>query len=57
MEGEEPFRPNVELLLDAEYGCDDYVLQCMKDCWNENPEARPDFPTIRRRLKQMKDGK
>lgn len=55
--GEEPFRPNLELLLDSENGCDDYVMQCMRDCWSENPEARPDFATIRTRLKQMKDGK
>lgn len=32
-------------------------MHCMRDCWNENPESRPDFPTIRTRLKQMKDGK
>lgn len=55
--GEEPFRPNLEWLLDSENGCDDYVMQCMRDCWSENPEARPDFGTIRSRLKQMKDGK
>lgn len=55
--GEEPFRPNLEWLLDSENGCDDYVMQCMRDCWSENPEARPDFATIRTRLKQMKDGK
>lgn len=55
---EEPFRPNLELLLRSENGCcDDYVLQCMKDCWSENPEIRPDFATIRTRLKQLKDGK
>lgn len=54
---EEPFRPNLELLLDLENRCDDYVMQCMRDCWSENPEARPDFATIRTRLKQMKDGK
>ncbi|VEN37483.1 unnamed protein product [Callosobruchus maculatus] len=54
---EPPFRPNIDALLDAEIGCDDYVLQCMKDCWAENPEARPDFATVRSRLKKMKDGK
>lgn len=57
MDGEEPFRPDLELLLDSENGCNDYILQCMKDCWAENPEMRPDFPTIRTRLKKMKDGK
>lgn len=57
MDGEEPFRPDIELLRDSDIGCDDYVLQCMEDCWTENPEYRPDFITIRSRLKRMKDGK
>ncbi|EFA10586.2 receptor-type guanylate cyclase Gyc76C isoform X1 [Tribolium castaneum] len=57
IDGEESFRPDIDLLLDCEIGCDDYVLQCMKDCWAENPEARPDFAAIRSRLKRMKDGK
>lgn len=56
-EGEEPFRPNLDLLYDSENVCEDYILQCMKDCWAENPECRPDFPAIRTRLKKMKDGK
>ncbi|XP_044753115.1 receptor-type guanylate cyclase Gyc76C-like isoform X2 [Coccinella septempunctata] len=56
-EGEEPFRPNTELLLDTEVGCEDDVLQCMRDCWAENPEHRPDFVAIRTRLKKLKDGK
>lgn len=57
MDGEEPFRPNLELLYDSENVCDEYILQCMKDCWTENPEMRPDFATIRSRLKKLKDGK
>ncbi|KAH0817898.1 hypothetical protein GEV33_004893 [Tenebrio molitor] len=56
-EGEECFRPDVDLLLDCEIGCDDYVIHCMKDCWAESPESRPDFAAIRSRLKRMKDGK
>lgn len=56
-DGEEPFRPDVDVLLDSELGCDDYVLQCMTECWAENPELRPDFASIRSRLKRMKDGK
>ncbi|RZC33646.1 guanylate cyclase 32E [Asbolus verrucosus] len=56
-DGDECFRPDVDLLIDCEIGCDDYVIQCMKDCWTENPESRPDFATIRSRLKRMKDGK
>lgn len=56
-EGEEPFRPNTELLLETEVGCEEDVLQCMRDCWAENPEQRPDFVAIRTRLKKLKDGK
>lgn len=57
IEGEEPFRPNLDLLLDSENGCEDYIMQCIRDCWAENPEIRPDFGTVRTRLKKMKDGK
>ncbi|KAJ8947966.1 hypothetical protein NQ318_021064, partial [Aromia moschata] len=57
LDAEEPFRPDIDVLLDSEIGCDEYVLQCMKDCWAENPENRPDFAIIRSRLKRMKDGK
>lgn len=28
----------------------------MKDCWSDSPEQRPDFTTIRNRLKNMKAG-
>lgn len=55
--GEEPFRPDLEQLLDSENGCEEYIMQVMKDCWAEIPESRPDFVQIRSRLKQMKDGK
>ena len=56
--GEEPFRPDLDyLMVDAENRCAEYILQCMKDCWAESPELRPDFHTIRVRLKKMKDGK
>ncbi|XP_074026495.1 receptor-type guanylate cyclase Gyc76C isoform X3 [Leptinotarsa decemlineata] len=54
---EEPFRPDLEILNDSELGCDEYILQCIKDCWSENPDNRPDFSVIRTRLKRMKDGK
>lgn len=37
--------------------CADYVISCIQECWHENPELRPDFPTIRTRLKKMRDGK
>lgn len=56
-DGEEPFRPDVDMLLDCETCYDDYVLQTMKDCWAEYPENRPDFAIIRTKLKRMKEGK
>lgn len=57
MESEEPFRPDLNSLLDSKPGCEEFVLQCMKDCWAEQPDLRPDFVQIRTRLKKMKDGK
>ncbi|KAG8250716.1 Receptor-type guanylate cyclase Gyc76C, partial [Homalodisca vitripennis] len=54
--GEAPFRPNLEQLRDCEAG-QDYVLSVIQDCWAEQPELRPDFRTIRARLKSMREGK
>ncbi|XP_030370982.1 receptor-type guanylate cyclase Gyc76C-like isoform X2 [Scaptodrosophila lebanonensis] len=56
LKGQEPFRPEVESIIEAE-SCPDYVLACIKDCWAEEPEERPDFSTIRTRLKKMRGGK
>lgn len=56
--GREPFRPDIESVIEDE-NVPDYVINCIKDCWDENPEQRPDFPTIRfdhyssRRLEQV----
>lgn len=52
-----PYRPDVDMLRDGENECPEYILQCMQDCWLENPEQRPDFLSIRSRLKEMKEGK
>lgn len=58
LNGEEPFRPDLMLLVEQNTACcEDYVLNCIRDCWAENPENRPDFASIRTRLKKMKDGK
>jgi guanylate cyclase, other len=51
-----PFRPDLESLLDME-NVGDYVISCIQECWHENPEMRPDFPTIRTRLKKMRGGR
>ncbi|XP_022167854.1 receptor-type guanylate cyclase Gyc76C-like [Myzus persicae] len=51
-----PLRPSIHHLRDCEMA-EDYVIQCITDCWDEFPENRPDFGMIRARLKKMKDGK
>lgn len=42
----EPFRPDLECLMDSNNYAD-YIGSCIKEAWDENPELRPDFPTIR----------
>eukprot|EP00095_Tigriopus_kingsejongensis_P003488 maker-scaffold378_size191342-snap-gene-0.22 protein:Tk03488 transcript:maker-scaffold378_size191342-snap-gene-0.22-mRNA-1 annotation:"guanylate cyclase 32e-like" len=51
-------RPDMEMLDEAErdYTCPSYVKDVMIDCWSEIPEVRPDFPTIRNRMKAMRNG-
>jgi guanylate cyclase len=56
-DGEPPFRPNVDILSESEADCADYIVNTITDCWAESPELRPDFKTIRTRLKKMKAGK
>ncbi|KAI9581516.1 receptor-type guanylate cyclase Gyc76C-like isoform X1 [Glossina fuscipes] len=56
IKGDAPFRPELECIIEGEL-CPDYVLSCITDCWHEDPEVRPDFPTIRNRLKKMRGGK
>ncbi|XP_036670711.2 receptor-type guanylate cyclase Gyc76C isoform X2 [Drosophila suzukii] len=56
LQGEDPFRPEVESIIEAE-SCPDYVLACIRDCWAEDPEERPEFSVIRNRLKKMRGGK
>lgn len=55
-EDKPPFRPDIESLLDMEI-VSDYIMACIQECWHENPEMRPDFPTIRTRLKKMRGGR
>jgi len=53
-------RPNIELLRDIAIDMDtevpEYVITLMQECWAEDPEVRPDFTTIRNRLKPMRLG-
>lgn len=43
---QKPFRPDLDCIIEGEL-CPDYVVNCINDCWQEDPEIRPDFPTIR----------
>ncbi|KAJ2952824.1 hypothetical protein O0L34_g7189 [Tuta absoluta] len=52
--GEEVFRPDLRALDDVQ---DDFIVAAMTECWAEDPALRPDFPTLRSRLKKMKSGK
>lgn len=45
------FRPPTERL-----GIADYVLRCMQNCWDEDPEQRPDIRYVRAKLKEMQAG-
>lgn len=36
--------------------CPAYVFRCMEDCWQEDPEGRPDFRFINIRLREMQTG-
>lgn len=54
-EGEAPLRPDV-LCLQSD-AAEESVLGVMRDCWAEDPDQRPDFHTVRIRLKKMKGGK
>ncbi|KAB0794058.1 hypothetical protein PPYR_13678 [Photinus pyralis] len=46
-----PFRPSLDNLE-----ADDYVKRCMKECWAEDPDQRPDIRFVRSRLKEMQAG-
>nr|XP_040236766.2 receptor-type guanylate cyclase Gyc76C-like isoform X1 [Anopheles coluzzii]XP_040236767.2 receptor-type guanylate cyclase Gyc76C-like isoform X1 [Anopheles coluzzii]XP_049465860.1 receptor-type guanylate cyclase Gyc76C-like isoform X1 [Anopheles coluzzii]XP_049465861.1 receptor-type guanylate cyclase Gyc76C-like isoform X1 [Anopheles coluzzii]XP_049465862.1 receptor-type guanylate cyclase Gyc76C-like isoform X1 [Anopheles coluzzii]XP_049465863.1 receptor-type guanylate cyclase Gyc76C-like i len=54
--GKDPFRPDIESVIENE-NVSDYVINCIRDCWDENADLRPDFPNIRNRLKRMRGGK
>lgn len=55
-EDDEPFRPSLDAVRDSECASD-AVLNVMVEAWDETPEIRPDFRTIRNRLKGMKEGR
>lgn len=39
--------------LDSSFDC---VRECLKDCWAEKPEDRPDFKAIRAKLRPLRKG-
>ncbi|XP_017785068.1 PREDICTED: guanylate cyclase 32E [Nicrophorus vespilloides] len=45
------FRPNLDAL-----GAADYITRCIKVCWHEEPEQRPDIRYVRMMLKEMQAG-
>ena len=51
-DGDIPFRPKLAV-LGAE---PKFATDCIKDCWAEDPLARPDFKTIRNKLKPLQKG-
>jgi class 3 adenylate cyclase len=63
VEGEDLMRPNVEILRDICEGdpvhhipLPQYMATLMQECWAEDPEARPDFTSIRNRVKPLRQG-
>ncbi|RWS14416.1 hypothetical protein B4U79_13306 [Dinothrombium tinctorium] len=48
---DDPFRPEVSSLQ-----CQDYIIDVMRECWEEKPEGRPDFPILRQKLKKLRQG-
>ncbi|XP_043253868.1 guanylate cyclase 32E [Colletes gigas] len=47
-----PFRPP----LDQLENCFHFVHECLKECWAEDPETRPDFKIIRNKLRPLRKG-
>ena len=46
-----PLRPPLD-----ELKAPDYIHRCLRECWAENPEQRPDLKGVRTRLKDMHAG-
>ncbi|GIY88128.1 guanylate cyclase 32E, partial [Caerostris extrusa] len=49
--GGELYRPPSRTL-----DCPDYIKQCMEECWQENPDDRPDFKFIKVKLRPLHMG-
>jgi len=46
-----PYRPDLTLAK-----CEESVSRCIQDCWQDDPEMRPDFKYCRILLKSMQKG-
>lgn len=47
-----PYRPSLQP-LETSFDC---VREILKECWSERPEDRPDFKTIRAKLRPLRKG-
>lgn len=47
-----PFRPSLQP-LETSFDC---VRDLIRECWSENPELRPDFKSIRTKLRPLRKG-
>lgn len=45
------FRPNTSILQTEKF-----IIDCMEKCWQEEPESRPDFHTVRDLLRGLHSG-
>ena len=51
-----PFRPDVSYLDECPSQCPDFAVGVMTDAWDDLPENRPTFRSIRERMKPLKNG-
>nr|CAI5866283.1 unnamed protein product [Callosobruchus analis] len=47
---------SIDLEPEDTLGAADYIIKCIKACWNEEPDHRPDIRYVRVRLKEMQAG-
>ncbi|XP_066986545.1 receptor-type guanylate cyclase Gyc76C-like isoform X3 [Macrobrachium rosenbergii] len=50
-----PYRPCLLDLSHMPFGSEEYVRSAMESAWDENPETRPTFKSLKLKLKNMKD--
>ena len=54
--GDNPYRPEIPKSADAAE-INPSTVDLMKECWNEDPDQRPDFSKIISKLKAINKGK